>query len=228
MWACAKSDTPVLRCRLGQTSEEIDAQSTFKILSVPGYSPQRSRPFLIVTPHRIEYADERLRLTLPDCGAQISMPTSIDMYKDRLQMIADASVLADYVTLEQAVETAEQRMNEVLAQGFVWATHAYARFAATSTAAPRGVNYPDSVGSIRELVDYFLNPDWVILEVMVFALVKGDLAVKCRIKNMRRSFPKGGGGAKAAAEAEKLLSREQRLTERSYYVTMSIVPVRLA
>lgn len=221
-------DKPVLRCGLGQTSEEIDAQSTFKIRDLRSYSSKGLSPFLIVTPHRIEYADERLQLTLPDCGAQVSMPTSFSMYQDRLRMIADASVLADYVNIHQAVEQAELRMKDVLAQGFEWANHPYARFAATSEAARPGIKVPGSVGSVRELVDYFMSPEWVVREVLVFSLVKGDLAVKCRIRNMRRSFPKDGGGAKEATETEYQLNHEQRLAEKSYYVTMAIVPSRLA
>ncbi len=219
---------PLLRFRLGQISAEVDAQSSFKIRNLPGYSTSGASPFLITIPHRIEYADERLQLTLPDCGAQISMPTTVSMDEDRVRMMGQASVLADYVTLEQAVATAELRMNEVLSQGFTWAKHEYARFAATSTGAEQGVNYPDFVNSVRELVDYFLNTEWVIVEVQVFVLIKNDLGVACRIKNMRRAFPKGGGGVRAAARAEKLLNRDQLLAERSYYVTMSIVPGRLA
>jgi hypothetical protein len=218
--ACAMSDKPVLRAGVGRKLSEIERLSTF---------PWPLQTGIINRPHRIEYKDHRLELTLPDCGAQISMPTTISVHEDRLEQIGSASVLADYVDIREAVHHVGLRLNEVLAQGFEWQTDRYARFARLN--GPYGTTAPPSVKNLDEVVDYFTNPQWLIKEINAFALIKDGLEVALRLRNMRRSFPKGGDIWKehrdvTAAALDSKMTHGERLDEKAYYLEMTFVKER--
>jgi hypothetical protein len=214
--ACTMSDKPVLRAGVGQRAEEIAKNSTLRPLQTGAVS----------TPHRIEYKDHRLELTLPDCGAQISMPTTISISEDRLEQIGSASVLTDYVDIRQAVHHVGLRLNEVLAQGFEWLPDSYARFASLGEASPIGTAVPASVKSLDEVVDYFTNPQWLVKEINAFRLLKEGLEVGLRLRNMRRSFPHMNGSwqqtpDQVAAAIDRQMTHDERLDEKAYYLEMS-------
>lgn len=213
------SEKPVLRGGIGQRLEEVEKNSTLRPL----------QSGLIAKPHRIEYNDGRLQLTLPDCAAQASMPSVISVREGRLDAITSASVLADYVDIREAVHHVGLRLSEVLAQGFEWLTHPYARFARLG--GPLGTTAPPSVQTLEEVVDYFTNPRWLVKEVNAFRLVKDGLEVGLRLRNMRRSFPPMDGSTKGlpdeiAAAIDRKMTHAERLSEKAYFLEMAFVKER--
>lgn len=84
-----------------------------------------------------------------------------------------------------------------------------------------GVNVPGSVSSIDEVIPYFLNKDYCLVEIIAFSMIKENLEVELRIKNMRRAFPDDLPTAEAVHSSEDRVSDIERRTEAVYFLEIT-------
>lgn len=212
---------PILRVAIGKTSGEIDAQSTLKIAR-DGYSGRGGEPRFYTSPHVFIYSDERLQLTLTECGQKVSMPTVVTMMDDRLESISTTSVLGEYASIGLAISEAEKIQHTIENQGFKFKADEYSRLAEVGAYAAKGVSVPRTVAAIGDVLPYFLNVDYCIKEIIFFILIKDGLQVQLRMRNMRRSFPRDGNLPDDVRRGDAALGKMGLEKEPVYYLDLSI------
>jgi hypothetical protein len=114
------NEKPTVFVSLNMKPEQVQERSTLRIpwqLIPVGEKGRRGGGVLLNTPHRLIYEDATLRVVLPDAGNAHSMPTSLIIAFDVVDLVS-ASVLGEYVNLEKAIATSKSLLAEVLAQGF--------------------------------------------------------------------------------------------------------------
>ena len=207
---------PELHLAIGQMRDAIDRQSSLK-----ESDSNNSLPFtrFITIPHAIFYDDAQLKLTLPDCGARISMPTVLSFVRDKLDMCT-ASVLGDYVDVSTAAKKARELLSDLLRQGFSYLDSKYARLATIDAYEAPGVTAPPSLNNEDEIESLFLNGRYGVGTLIVCIVKSADLKVDFRMKNMRRAFNHGEDELRAQEDG---LSDQQRSAEKAYYLEITIL-----
>ncbi|HEX4860045.1 MAG TPA: hypothetical protein VFV07_02330 [Rhizomicrobium sp.] len=208
---------PVLNLALGQSIEFINAHST---LTEPGSDHTPLDVRFITSPHEIIYKDARLTLRLPDCGAQVSMPTSLSFENDKL-VSCDASVLGDYVDVATAADKARALAAEFRRQRFVYVEKdKFARLATLDSNGAPGVAVPKAIASESGIEELFLNPDFGVASIIVFQLHSGPLLADLRMTNMRRKFHDNPDEDLRAQD--HALSRQAGKGENVYYLELDL------